>query len=672
MRSRLYVLSLRRLILLAAVMLALVEPVTAARPGPVTSKPPRPDPLQVAQWADQLLNAAFNDRRMSGAVLTLVQDGRIVLSKGYGYADYAAQSPVDPANTRFRIGSITKTFTAMAIAQLIDDGRIESLDDPANKYLKRLQLPAPGGVDITLAQLLTHSAGFENQVFNIATDQDIALPLSAADLASFRVELVNSPGKYSSYNNYGTAVLALVVEDLSSQPIAEYFAEHIFKPLGMTKSVLNMSPDPSPELSVPYGFLPNGEPLLIGHRTVHPFFAPIGGINATGEDMGRYMLAQLARGENEGSILSHDMFVRMHSQIRSNHPLSSGFGMIYFTWLWNGIPVVLHGGSWPGTHSGMVLLPDSNTGLFFSLLADYPPVPMLESMLGSERLRPRDGLAVPKPITNVAVIYKFLETFYGDYEQPSLPVFAPGDLSEYTGSYVGQSAPASTMERLLNLVNADMVVDVALSEDGTALMIHGHGPYRQIGPDIFWNDSMVMPPDGLFLDSKIFNFVRDAQGSVDYLTPQIGFDVWKKSGPMDNPGTWLLAWGILFAILLTAVACVFYPKVEGHRLAKWTPPIILLFLMAMPLTLLLGYPEGESVIDELFFGRTVRFVSFAVLANLISVAALFLGWHVYLAWKEKFWHSRVGGLLMRLHYSILGAAALLLVPVFAYLNLLGV
>jgi len=594
------------------------------------------------------------------------------LNQGYGYADYAAKSPVDPANTRFRIGSITKTFTAMAIAQLLDDGRIESLDDPANKYLKRLQLPAPGGVDITLAQLLTHSAGFENQVFNIATDQDIALPLSAADLARFRVELVNSPGKYSSYNNYGTAVLALVVEDLSSQPIADYFAEHIFKPLGMTKSVLNMSPDPSPELSVPYGFLPNGEPLLIKHRTVHPFFAPVGGINTTGEDMGRYMLAQLAEGKNGGSVLSHDMFLRMHSQIRSNHPLSSGFGMIYFTWLWNGVPVVLHGGSWPGTHSGMVLLPDSNTGLFFSLLADYPPVPMLESMLGSERLRPRDGLVVPKPITNVAVIYEFLETFYGEYEQPGLPVFSPGDLSEYLGSYVAQSAPASTMERLLNLINADMVVDVAPSEDGTGLIIHGRGPYREIGPDVFWNDSMVMPLDGLFLDTKLFNFVRDAKGTVDYLTPQIGFDVWKKSGALDNPRTYLLSLLILFTILLTAVACVFYPKVEGHRLAKWTPPIILLFLVAMPLILLLGYPAGESVIDDVFFGRTGRFGAFSVVANLIAVGALFFAWQVYLAWKKRFWHGRAGGLVMRLHYSMVGTAALLLVPVFAWLNLLVV
>jgi CubicO group peptidase (beta-lactamase class C family) len=662
MKRILSVRNFRRAVFLSVLIFGLGETANAAKL----------DPDAVANWADQLLTNALADKRMSGAVLTLVQDGNIVLTKGYGYADYGAKSPVDPANTRFRIGSITKTFTAMAIAQLLDDGRIASLDDPANKYLKRLQLPAPKGIDITLSQLLTHAAGFENRAFNIATDKSVDLPLSPIDIDRFRSEVVNSPGRYSSYNNYGTALLALIVEDVTSQTIADYFAEHIFKPLGMTKSVLNMSPAPSPELSVPYGFLPNGEPLIIKHRSIQQFYAPVGGINSTADDMGRYMLAQLSDGMNKDAILSHNMFTRMHTQIRSNHPLSSGFGMIYFTWLWNDTPVVLHGGDWPGTHSGMVLLPDSNTGLFFSLLADYPEVPILESLMGSERLQPRDGLVVNKPITNLAVIYNFLETFYGEYERPQLPVFSPADFSEYAGSYVGQSAPASTMERLLNLINAHMVADVTPSGDGTGLMINGRGPYREIGQDVFWNDSMVMPIDGLFLDSKIFSFVRDAHGAVDYLTPQIGFDVWKKSAALDNPRIYLVAWAILLAIVLTAVACAFYPKVDGHPLAKWTPVSILLLVAAMPLILLIEYHEGESVIDDLFFGRMGRFVAFSVAANLIAMGALFFAWQVYLAWKKKFWHGRTGGLVMRLHYSIVGLAALLLVPVFAYLNLLVV
>jgi len=84
-------------------------------------------------WADRTFGEAFEHRQFSGLVVTLVQDGEIKLSRGYGYADYEAKTPVDPAITGFMIASITKTFTATAIAQLVDNGLIDNLDDPANK-----------------------------------------------------------------------------------------------------------------------------------------------------------------------------------------------------------------------------------------------------------------------------------------------------------------------------------------------------------------------------------------------------------------------------------------------------------------------------------------------------------------------------------------------------------
>src|SRR5690606_21405317 len=116
----------------------------------------------------------------------------------------------------------------------------------ANLYLKRMQLPSPGGKPITIRQLITHTAGFENRVFNIATDQTLPLPLSARAVAPFMAEVVNEPGRYASYNNFGTAVLGLIVEDVSGIPVARYFEEHLFQPLDMQQSVLNMSPDPTP------------------------------------------------------------------------------------------------------------------------------------------------------------------------------------------------------------------------------------------------------------------------------------------------------------------------------------------------------------------------------------------------------------------------------------------
>lgn len=640
--------------------------------GPVTAQPtPEMTPATVEAWADALFEKAKEGKRYSGAVVSFVQDGEIAFSKGYGYADYMAGTAVDPATTTFRIGSITKTFTATAIAQLIDQGLIGGLDDPANQYLKRLQLPAPGGKEITLKQLITHTAGFENRVFNIATDKILKLPLSASEVQWFAGEVVNDPGRYGSYNNFGTAVLGIVVEDITGVLIADYFEQHIFKPLGMDHSILNMKPDPTPGLGVSYGFLPNGEPLLTPHRTIHPFYAPVGGVNATAEDMARFMIAHL----DAGRTLSHPLmspaaFALMHQRHAGNHELSSGFGMIFFIWDWNGQKMVIHGGDWPGTHSGMIMFPGLNSGIFFSLMADYPEVPILESITGSERLIPVEGVDVDTPLSNAGVIVDFLEHFLGASKALHKQGFIPGDLAEYVGNYVGQSAAHTTMDIMLNFTNPFGTVRVNPAEGG-GLMINGKGPYEEIAADVFWSDSVHMPLDGFFLDSPLFVFSRDEHGQVDYLSPQIGFDAWVKKGALGVPSNYLTAWAILLLFLLSGLLCLFYPKVPGNRAAKWLPPITAVLLVVMPLVLLVGYAEGDTLVNHLFFGRSGRFVWFAVLANLVAILAVISAWFTIRAWKDHYWAGRKLGTVLRVHYTMLSLAALLLIPVFNYSNLLG-
>lgn len=631
-----------------------------------------PSPESIEAWGDQVFETALTEHRLSGAVLTMVQDGRTVVSKGYGLADHEAGAPVDPGETRFRIGSISKTFTAMAIAQLMDQGLINSLDDPANQYLKRIQLPSPGGKDITLAHLLTHSAGFENPVFHIGTNREYTLPLAAEVIEPFAPEPISSPGQYSAYNNYGISVLGLIIEDVSGMPVAGYLQDNIFRPLGMNKSILNMSPQPSEGLSVPQAFFPNGESMPIPHRSVNQFVAPAGGINATGEDMARYMMAQLDAGASAGSVLSAEGFERLHTQIRSNHERSSGFAMVWFIIDWNGTKLVMHGGNWPGTQSILVLIPEMNTGIFYSMLGEYPEVPMLESITGSERMTPDPDFTYKTPMTNVGTLFNLLESQLGPLEKPA--VTAPGStsLAEYVGSYVGRSTVFTTMERLLSLTSGNLVVDVTLSEDGDGLMIAGRGPFKPIGEDLFWSDAYPGAPlDGLFLDSPIYNFARNEAGEVEYLVPQIGFDAWVKSDPMQNPKFLGAVWGMMFVFLLTAIVSVFYPRIPGHPWAKWLPALALAALLAQAATLLFGYAPGEVLLDEVFFGEKTRFVWLTVASIMFALVALALARHVWLAWRERFWKGRILGAAMRVHYTLLGLAALLLIPVFASLSMFG-
>lgn len=626
----------------------------------------------VAGWADGLFEQALAGKRLSGAVVVLVQDGQTAFARGYGHADLRAGTPVDPEATRFRIGSITKTFTATAIARLLQDGRIDSLDDPVNKYLRRHAVESGGDRDVTLRDLVTHSAGFESRVFHIASDAAMTVPLAAEDIEPFTAKPVNEPGRYSSYNNYGTAVLGLVVEDVSALSYDEYLRQHLFEPLGMRNTVVGLLPDPDPRLGVPFGFLPNGEALAIRHRTVHPFFAPAGGINATGEDMAVYMKAQLPAHDGSNALLDAEHVRLMQQQLRANHALSTGFGMLFFTWNWNGEPIVLHGGDWPGTHSGMLLFPNSRTGLFFSLLADYPEVPILETITGSARMTAGTGQVVEPPLSNVGVIYSYLERFHGRFAQPAVSGEASSERDDYLGNYVAQAAPRSTMERLTSMVSPFAVVTVTPAADDEGILLNGIGPYTSIGPGVFWRADMQVPLHATFLDSPLVNFVREEHGEVDYLTTQIGFDVWRKAGPFANPGTYAALLGASILVLLTGIATLFFPKVPGRRVAKWLPPAMLVLIVAMPVLLLAGRSDGNTVVNDLFFGHRGRFAGLAVLANLAVACGLYLAWHAGLAWRERYWSGNRFGTAFRLHYSLLGLGALLAIPALIYFNLAGI
>ena len=121
-----------------------------ANTAPAADSPPVFDAANVQAWADATFKPALARHEFSGLVVSVVRDGQTLFAQGYGRADFASPAPVNPAGTLFRIGSITKTFTATLIAMLIDEGKIGSLDDPANRYLRDYQLPDNDGVAITL------------------------------------------------------------------------------------------------------------------------------------------------------------------------------------------------------------------------------------------------------------------------------------------------------------------------------------------------------------------------------------------------------------------------------------------------------------------------------------------------------------------------------------------
>lgn len=640
--------------------------------APTWAQPaPRLDRAEVEAWADATFTRGFSERRFSGLVIAVVQDDALLFARGYGYADFPRKTPVDPVNTRFRIGSITKTFTAIAIAQLLQRGVIHSLDDPVNRYLVRDRLPTIAGHDITLRQLLTHTAGFGSQAFNLATDETFALPLSAPQVRRQRMPIVRPPGERSVYSNYGTALLAVVVEDLTGQTIEQYFKEHIFAPLQMDDSVLNTTLRPSPGTGVPYRFFPSGVAQAQPFFGVHPFFAPVGAIESTAADMARYMIANLQEGRGESAtLLAPETFRELHRRMAGNHPLSSGFGMVFVTLDWNNTEFFGHGGDWPGFHSIMLMSRQNNVGFFISCMCEFPQPGFIESVIGSERMRASPSQPVLDPMTNIGITSAFLERFWGKRAVPQLS--GQADVGRFVGTYWHEFRNYHSAEKFIELLGGESSTLRVERDSGNGLRINGRGGYHARAPGVFWNPAAEPDMSGNFWNSGLWAFTLDSTGAPQYASPTFAIEPYLRAGSFNNPrfAVHVLLVCALFAF--TGVCAAFWPGGVGFgRFARWLPLAVIGSLLGSVLLLMANYREGEGFASELLLGQRARLIGLVSVADLMAVVMLTMWIAAVHAWRHGYWSGARRAQARRIHFLLLTIAATGCVWVCGFANLLG-
>ena len=304
-----------------------------------------------------------------GLAVGVVGGGRLEFFHGHGVADIAANTPVTQ-DTVFRIGSITKTFTAIAVLQLWEHGLVD-LDTPANDYLRAYRLiPAKAAHGpATLRQLLTHTAGLPEllypwRAYTPILGQTVRFGQPLPSLAEFYrggLHLVAEPGTSCTYSNHGFATLGQLVEDVTGQPLDRYFRDHLFDPLGMANTDLLRSERVSSRLATGYRLRSDG-PHPVGDWDV--VTAPAGSIYSTTTDMARYVAALLAGGAGEhGSILQPDTLASMFAPHYQPDPRLPGIGLAFFRDQVGGHLVVEHEGLVPGFSSQLSLAPDDGVGV---------------------------------------------------------------------------------------------------------------------------------------------------------------------------------------------------------------------------------------------------------------------------------------------------------------------
>ena len=337
------------------------------------SLPPREPPAgkhqltteDVNAWLDGKLPDALKNGDIPGAVVTVVKDGQVVTTRGYGWADTGASGgqpvAVDPQTSLFRVASISKIPTSIAAMQLVEQGKVD-LDTDISAYLD-FEIERRFDEPLTLRNLLTHSAGFEESIRMAQDETDLEAYVKTNPPVQ-----VFEPGSTPGYSNYGMALAGYIVQRVSGQPFETYVREHVLEPAGMTSSTYEQPLPKDMAGSLGPGYTSTGEEVpfeLMGDF-------PAGSLTVSAPDFAAFMNAQLSRSPK---LLREETWEQMWSpglgeERLGNRAKAGEMGLGYFDLSRHGRRVVGHGGDIVGWHSQFELYPEENTGIFISYNGD--------------------------------------------------------------------------------------------------------------------------------------------------------------------------------------------------------------------------------------------------------------------------------------------------------------
>jgi CubicO group peptidase (beta-lactamase class C family) len=301
----------------------------------------------------------------AGVAVAVVQEGRPSWFHAHGVADDATRRPVTQ-DTVFRIGSLTKPITAMALMQLWEDGRID-LDAPANDYLRTFKLTT-GRRQLrpaTVRHLLTHTSGvgYWRRLSDLRRPgpgsgvlADQLLPLSEYYRHGLPQEV--QPGTKWVYSNHGFAALGQIVEDVTGQPLATVLRQRLLDPLGMERTDLVLSERVRPGLATGYVLRRRGLAPVVPREVPAP---GSGGLYSTAQDLARLVAFLLDPGRT--GVLQPSTVATMFAPHYRPDPRVPGMGLGFDLLRESGVPTVSKAGTMDGFLSHLVLAPDEGTGV---------------------------------------------------------------------------------------------------------------------------------------------------------------------------------------------------------------------------------------------------------------------------------------------------------------------
>jgi len=447
------------------------------------------DPQAVSDFFDGFIPRQMDERHIPGAAVAFVKDGKVVFSRGYGYADVATERLMDADQTILRTGSVAKLFVWSSIMQLAEQDKLD-LHTDVNQYLDGFQIPDTYPEPITLAHLMTHTAGFEDKSVGMMRASTNDLEPLENYLASRIPARVFRPGQVTAYSNYGAALAGHIVEKVSGQPFEEYVEQNILTPLGMLHTTFRQPVPDALAVEMASGYLFDGKSYV-----EQPFetveIAPAGSASASVNDMAKFMLMHLSGGVLNGKrIFQKETSQEMLQPHFHNDSRLTGAAYGFYQLRVNNRMLLTHAGDLAYFRTQVFLLPEDNMGFYVVYNA------------------PGGGPA------RMELAQSFFDRFY-PVEKSNLPQPLKTAISNtntnYSGKYVTSRSNQTTLEKIITLFEPMyQPISISTAVDGTLVIIeplkmsqnpadYKPGNWLAIQPGYFikadGTDRVVLKPD---------------------------------------------------------------------------------------------------------------------------------------------------------------------------------
>lgn len=348
-------------------------------------------------------------KNMAGGAIAIVSGGKVVFSKGYGYADIENQIPFSPSETIFEYGSISKLFTWTSAMQMEEQGKLD-LDENIDDYLKTdFQRVNDKNKPLTMLELMNHQAGYDDYVIHLMSRDEDGLVSLEEGLEENKVSQIYEPGFATSYSNYGAALAGFVVENVAGEPLYQYVENEIFEPLGMTQTKMNPHLDDAYKSQKSKAYKVNKEGLQEGDWS-YVSMNPAGSVNGTLDDLTKFAIAYLDK--DPAICQKEDTFDKMLSPSYEIAPGVEGIahGFIEYD---GEYPVFWHNGSTENFYTFFAIVPEAD----FAIVAcgnTENALAMIESF-GFSILQKRE-VKIDEPQDNLPDI-TMLEGDYKDFRE---------------------------------------------------------------------------------------------------------------------------------------------------------------------------------------------------------------------------------------------------------------